>query len=71
MEKSLFHFYKNPVYVGKIPFHLKRIYNIVPGSPGIPEFSVCHIVQDFCKGETVFSNIQMPFGVHTVSDREL
>ncbi len=71
MEKSLFHFYKNPVYVGKIPFHLERIYNIVPGSPGIPEFSVCHIVQDFCKGETVFSNIQMPFGVHTVSDREL
>ena len=54
-----------------MPFHLERIYSIVAGSPGIPEFSVCHIVQDFCKGETVFSNIQMPFGVHTVSDREL
>ena len=27
--------------------------------------------QDFCKDETEFPNIQMPFGVHTVSDREL
>ena len=57
--------------MAKCPFYLDCVYNIVPGSPGISEFSVCHIVQDFCKGETVFSNIQMPFGVHTVSDREL
>ena len=31
----------------------------------------CQYTQDSCKGETVFPNIQMPFGVHTVSDREL
>ena len=68
-------------------FHLERIYSIVAGSPGIPEFFVsypldittiyvysllfCQYTQDFCKDETVFPNIQMPFGVHTVSDREL
>ena len=57
--------------MAKCPFHLERIYSIVAGSPGIPGFSVCHIVQNFCKDETEFPNIQMPFGVHTVSDREL
>ena len=31
----------------------------------------CQHTQASCKGETEFSNIQMPFGVHTVSDREL
>ena len=31
----------------------------------------CQYTQDSCKGETEFPNIQMPFGVHTVSDREL
>ena len=31
----------------------------------------CQYTQDFCKDETEFPNIQMPFGVHTVSDREL
>ena len=68
-------------------FHLERIYSIVAGSLGIPGFSVsyrldiitiyvysllfCQYTQDFCKDETEFPNIQMPFGVHTVSDREL
>ena len=68
-------------------FHLERIYSIVAGSPGILEFFVsypldkttiyvysllfCQYTQDFCKDETEFPNIQMPFGVHTVSDREL
>ncbi len=71
----------------KCPFHLERIYSIVAGSLGIPGFSVsyrldiitiyvysllfCQYTQDFCKDETEFPNIQMPFGVHTVSDREL
>ena len=70
-----------------MPFHLERIYSIVAGSLGIPGFSVsyrldiitiyvysllfCQHIQDFCKDETEFPNIQMPFGVHTVSDREL
>ena len=71
----------------KCPFHLERIYSIVAGSLGIPGFSVSYrldiitiyvysllffqYTQDFCKDETEFPNIQMPFGVHTVSDREL
>ena len=70
-----------------MPFHLERIYSIVAGSPEIPEFFVsyplnkitiyiysllfCQYTQDSCKDETVFPNIQMPFGVYTVSDREL
>ena len=70
-----------------MPFHLERIYSIVAGPPGMPEFFVsypldkttiyvyrllfCQHTQDSCKGETEFPNIQMPFGVHTVSDREL
>ena len=31
----------------------------------------CQHTQDSCKDETDFPHIQMPFEVHTVSDREL
>ena len=73
--------------LAKCPFYLDCVYNIVADSPGMPEFFVsypldkttiyvyslllCQHTQDFCKDETEFPNIQMPFGVHTVSDREL
>ena len=71
----------------KCPFYLDCVYSIVADSPRMPEFFgsypldkttiyvysllFCQYTQDFCKDETVFPNIQMPFGVHTVSDREL
>ena len=71
----------------KCPFYLDCVYSIVADSPGMPEFFVsypldktiiyvyslllCQYTQDSCKGGTEFPNIQMPFGVHTVSDREL
>ncbi len=73
--------------MAKCPFHLDCICSIVTGSPGMPEFFVSYplgkitiyvysllffqYTQDFCKDETEFPNIQMPFGVHIVSVREL
>ena len=70
-----------------MPFHLERIYSIVAGPPGMPEFFVSYpldkqlsmsiaccfanIHRILAKVEQRFFNIQMPFGVHTVSDREL
>ena len=73
--------------MAKCPFYLDYVYSIVADSPGMPEFFVsypldittiyvysllfCQYTQDSCKDETEFPNIQMPFGVHTVSDREL
>ena len=73
--------------MAKFPFYPDCIYSIVADSPVMPEFFVsypldkttiyvysllfCQYTQDFCKDETVFLNIQMPFVMHTVSDREL
>ena len=73
--------------MAKFPFYPYCIYSIVADSPGMPEFFVsypldktiiyvysllfCQYTQDFCKDETEFPNIQMPFGVHIVSVREL
>ena len=91
MEKSLFHLYKNPVYVGKMPVlsqlyirKIRTIYTVqIAVLPAEPYYPGCEHrsdsnspndnrnTPDFYKDETEFPNIQMPFGVHTVSDREL
>ena len=73
--------------MAKCPFYLDYVYSIVADSPGMSEFFVSYpldkqlsmsiaccfanIHRILAKVEQRFFNIQMPFGVHTVSDREL